>query len=137
VSANLDLVRSICAAWECGDYSSTVWAHSDIEWAFGPDGPSPTSGTGAAGMAAAWREFLSAWEEFRIEPDEYREVDHERILVLHHNSGRGKTSGVDVGQMHTRGALVFQVRTGKVVRLVGYFDPEVALTKLGMTRLAG
>ena len=25
-------VRSIFAAWECGDFSSVEWAHPEIEW---------------------------------------------------------------------------------------------------------
>jgi hypothetical protein len=32
VSANLDLVRSLCVAWEEGDYSSTEWADPEIEF---------------------------------------------------------------------------------------------------------
>ena len=43
---NVEVVRSIYAAWERGDYSSTEWQHSEIEFVIA-DGPTPASGTGA------------------------------------------------------------------------------------------
>jgi hypothetical protein len=76
---------------------------------------------------------LSTWEEFRVEVDEYRELDDERVLVLDHPSGVGKTSGVDLGQMRAKGAQLFHIRAGKVTRLVHYFDRERALADLGLS----
>jgi hypothetical protein len=80
---NVDLVRSIHADWGQGDYASTKWVDPEIEWVI-VDGPSPGRWVGAAGMEAVWRDFLSAWKGFRSEVEEYRELDEERVLVLHH-----------------------------------------------------
>ncbi|HET8822969.1 MAG TPA: nuclear transport factor 2 family protein [Thermoleophilaceae bacterium] len=128
---NLDLVRSICAAWERGDYSSAVWADPEIEFV-NTGGPSPGTWSGPAGMAEGWRDWLAAWEDFRQEVDEYRELDDERVLVLFRFSGRGRTSGLDLAQMHPLGAGVFHVRDGKVTRFVGYLDHERALEAVGL-----
>ena len=128
---NLELVRSIFAAWKRGDYSSAEWAHPEIELV-AADGPTPGSWTGVAAMAEAWRETLSAFEELLSEADEYRALDDERVLVLMHFSGRGKTSGLEVGDIHMKGANLFHVRDGKVSRLVTYWDRERAFADLGL-----
>ena len=83
-------------------------------------------------MAEGQRDFLRAWEGFRSVADEYRELDDHRVLVLDHLSGRGKTSGVEVGQMRTDTASLFHVRGGKVTRLVAYLDRDRALADLGL-----
>jgi ketosteroid isomerase-like protein len=129
-SSNLDLVRSIYAMWERGDYNSTEWAHPEIEWIF-PDGPDPESWR-LAGIAEGWRKFLSAWDEFRITVEEYRALDDERILVFTRYIGRGKSSGVDLGRLGAKGASVFHIRDGKVTRQAFYFDRERALADLGL-----
>jgi ketosteroid isomerase-like protein len=131
VSANVDLVRSIYAAREHGDYGSADWAHPEIEFVIA-DGPAPGSWTGVAAMAKAWREFLSAWDNARPEVEEYRELDDERVLVLGHIRGRGKTSGLELGQVQAKVAAVYHVRDGKVVRLVAYFDRDRAFADLGL-----
>jgi hypothetical protein len=57
-------------------------------------------------------------------------VGPERVLLLTHTSGRGKTSGLELGQIQTNNAALFHVRNGKVARLVVYWDRERALTEL-------
>jgi ketosteroid isomerase-like protein len=136
-SANLGLVRSIYEDWERGDWSALGWAHPEIEvvWA---DGPTPGKSTGVAGMAEFTRDFLSAWKGLRAEAEEFRELDPERVLVLDHSSGgRGKASGLDVAQMGHKGAHLFHIRDGKVMRLVVYLDRERALADLGLAPEAG
>jgi ketosteroid isomerase-like protein len=130
-SANLELVRSMFAAWERGDWSSAEWAHPEIEYVHA-DGPAPGSWTGQPAMAEAWRSFLGAWEGFCVEAEEYRELDGERVLVLSHFRGRGKTSGLELEQMLTQGATLFELRSGKIVRFVIYWDRDRAFADLGL-----
>jgi ketosteroid isomerase-like protein len=136
MSANLDLVRSIYADWERGDVRSAEWADPEIEVVFA-DGPAPGAWTGVAGMAEGWRDVLGAWEDFRAEAEEYREIDGDRVLVLHRFGGRGKTSGLDLGQMRAESAHLFHIYGGKVTRLVHYFDRERALADLGLAQEGG
>jgi ketosteroid isomerase-like protein len=131
MSENLDLVRSIYADWERGDFDSAEWAHPEIEYV-GADGPAPGSWRGLAGMAESYGEWLSAWEDFRIEAEDYREIDDERVLAFAVFSARGKASGVDVSEMRAKGAALFEFRDGKVTRLVTYWDRDRALADLGL-----
>jgi ketosteroid isomerase-like protein len=133
---NVEIARSVYGAWERGDFSSAEWAHPEIELVIA-DGLEVGTWTGPAGMAHAWHEWLGAWEEYRVEVDEYRELDDERILVLMLHCGRGRTSGLDVGQMgegaKRAGANVLYFRDGRVTRLVLYWDRERALADLGIS----
>jgi ketosteroid isomerase-like protein len=131
LSENVDLVRSIVAEWERGDYSSAEWAHAGIEFVF-LDGPIRGRWTGREGMADANREWLSAWKAVRQTFDEVRELDGERVLVLHQYRATGRRSGLEMEQMRTDAAVVFELRDGKVVRLVHYFDRERAFADLGL-----
>ena len=131
MSENLDLVRSIYADWERGDWHSAEWAHAQIEFNIA-DGPEPDIWIGRAAMAKAWQRWLNAWEDYRIEAEEYRELDNEQVLVLNHYTGRGKTSGLEIGEAGTKAAVLFYVRDGKVTRLVGYNNRDRALADLGL-----
>jgi ketosteroid isomerase-like protein len=131
MSANLDFVRSIYADWERGDFSHSEWAHAEIEFVIA-DGPSPGSWTGAAGMARGFRDFISAWQQYRVEAREYRELDRGRVVTFLRLGGRGKVSGLDLAQLPKRSANLFHLRGGKVVRFVMYLDGDRALADLGL-----
>ena len=130
--ANMELVRSIYAAWERGEFRWPEWAHPDIEYVI-VDGVEPGTWMGPAGMMEALRSVLDPWDDARIEADDYRELDAERVLVLNHLSGRGKQSGLKVGEMRRNGAAVLHVRDGKVTRYVSYFDRDHAFADLGLS----
>jgi ketosteroid isomerase-like protein len=128
MSENLDLVRSIYTAVARGDYSSADWASDDIEYVVA-DGVEPATANGLPGLVHAMREAFSVMEDWRDQPEEFRELDAARVLVLSRFSGRGKTSGLAVDQ-HV--AQVFEVHNGRVTRIVVYFDRRRALSDLGL-----
>lgn len=134
MSENLDLVHSILAEWERGNFRSVDWADPQIEYAI-VDDPGSQVGWGVAAMTRTWREFLTAWDDYRVEAHRYHELDEERVLVALGAHGRGKASGLDIGATgHAReSANVFHVSDGKVTRLVSYFDRDRALADVGLT----
>ena len=128
-SANVQLVRAIYESWRRGDFSSAEWAHPEIEFVLA-DGPNPGRWTGIPAMGRAWSEAIGAFAGLTVEAEECREVGGGRVLVLTRNGGRGKTSGLELDHMQTRGANVFHVEDGRVTKLVLYFDRDRALADL-------
>jgi ketosteroid isomerase-like protein len=128
MSENLDLVRSICADWERGDFKRVDWADPEIEL-MRPEALDSVALKGLASTAAGWRDWLSAWDDYHAEADEYRVIDDERVLVLGRMSGRGRMSGA-AGDTET--ANLFHIRAGKVTPLVLYQDRDRALAYLGL-----
>ena len=131
MSENLELVRSIYADWERGDFSAAEWAHPEIEY-MTADGLEPGSWTGLAEMAEQFHAWLRLWEAFRLTADEYRRLGDDRVIVLDRWGGHGKTSGLDLGELETNGAWVFEIRDGRVTRMIRYMDRERALADLGL-----
>jgi ketosteroid isomerase-like protein len=129
---SLELVRSIYAAWERGDFSWVGWAHPEIEYVI-VEGPAPGNWTGLAGLEEGGLGILNAWQQLRVEAEQCRELDDERVLVLTRLTGRGKTSGIDLGQMRANGADILHIRDGNVMRFVLYWNREHALADLGLS----
>jgi ketosteroid isomerase-like protein len=129
MSENLDLVRSIYADWERGDFTHVEWADPEIDYAI-MDGPAPGRWRGVAGMAKGWGDALGAWTDLHAEAEDYQEVDEERVLTLARNKARGRESGIELPEAWTRHAAVFHIRDGKITRLLIYFDRDRALADL-------
>ena len=131
-SANLDLVRSIYADWERGDFSSSEWAHSEMEQV---DAEGPLGGQKGelARIGQGVREFLTEWKDFRLVADGLEELDTERVLALDHRAGRSRASELDLETVRTDGARLFYLRDRKVIKIVVYFDRQRAFADLGLT----
>jgi len=131
-SANLELVRSIYTAWERGDFLWVEWAHPDIRYAHA-DGLSPGQWRGLDGMTEAFRDSINAVDGWGVIADGYRDLGGGRVLVSHRITGRGKSSGIDLAQLNTNGATLFEVSSGQVVEIIQYTDRDHAFTDLGLT----
>ena len=133
MSKNLDLVRSIYAAQERGDWSIGEWAHPDIEFVR-VDGPEVGTWTGRERVEEAVRDRVSAWEDFRRHAEEFRELDDERVLVVSRRSGRARATGLDIEQLDAgaRAAAVVHICDGRVTRILAYWDRDRALADLGL-----
>ncbi|HEX4188904.1 MAG TPA: nuclear transport factor 2 family protein [Solirubrobacteraceae bacterium] len=129
---NVDLVRAVLAEWARADFRSVSWAHEEIEYVV-IGGPEPGKWDGLAAMTASVRDFMSAWEDYGIKAEGFRELDDERVLVLVQLSGRGKASGLEIGDTDARGAEIWHVSDGRVTRLVMYWHRDDALAALGLT----
>ena len=108
---NVELVRSIYAAWERSDYSSADWAHPEIERV--ADGPTTRARPG-------WLQYDSGAGVSRIRA-------RPSVAAL-------RPAGADVDSEIgiVQGANLFHVRGGKVTRLVLYWDRERALEAVGL-----
>src|SRR5215207_4147723 len=124
---NVEVVRAIYRSWARGDFSSVAWADPDIGFVL--SGPDWRVHRGLRGMGRAWGEWLQAWDEFRVEPREFIDVD-DAVLVLIEFRGRGKASGVPVESI--TGANVFWFRNRKVVRLIMHTDRPNGLEAAGL-----
>jgi ketosteroid isomerase-like protein len=58
----------------------------------------PLKGTyiGRTGVVELWQSFLEAWDEVRWDPQEFIEVDENRVIVVYQLQMRGSRSGIEI-----------------------------------------
>lgn len=130
---NLDLVRSLYEAFaERG--TSAIPAdliEPEFELALFPPFPSGPF-RGRQGILDFAREFDATFEEYRLQPEEFIDVD-DRVAVVVHFRGRGMGGGVPVDE---RIAHVWRIRGGMVARADFYTDVAEALEAVGVKQRA-
>jgi hypothetical protein len=128
MSENVDLVRSIYADWERGDFSRDNWADPALELVR-PESLDGDALKGRDASSGGWREWLGAWKDFRAEARDYRGLDDERVVVFGRMRGIGRLTGTSTD---TETVNVFEIRDRTVVRLVLYSNRQRALADLGL-----
>jgi len=94
-----------------------------------PEQPAPTVAQGRDALIQAFSRFDEAWEEHRSEPEEFRVIDTDRVLVLSTEHFRGR-DGMAISQ--SCGTL-FTLRDGEVTRMQSFWERETALEAVGLS----
>jgi uncharacterized protein len=128
---NAELVRRLYerfnARFNAHDFAPPDLVSDDFEL-YDPDLPGGGVFRGPDGLANYLQQYADAWEEYRVEVEELREVG-DRVVALLRHVGRGKGSGVE---SELRDAHVWTVRNGLAVRWRTYLDRAEALRDVGL-----
>jgi ketosteroid isomerase-like protein len=118
---NVEIVRRVYDGWSRGDFSAGEYFDPEIGFEL-VDWPHPARSRGVEEMRRTWQTTLSAWDDFRAEPDDFIDLGH-NVLVLNSIRARGKGSGAEVS---AQTATVWTLDAGKVVRLALHWDTAQA-----------
>jgi ketosteroid isomerase-like protein len=80
---------------------------------------------GFDGVRRVWGEFVSTWDEYRVEPLEFHDAGDQVAVVVHIV---GRTHGLEIDD--TRSSLL-TIREGRVVRVEAFADPDAAREAAG------
>jgi ketosteroid isomerase-like protein len=114
--------------WAQGDFSRREIFDPNIEGVWAAELPDPHVDQGVEALVASSREWLSAWEGFRLEAEAFLPAE-DRVVVLVVLHGRGKGSGAEVA---TPAAHVWTMRRDKAIRVEAYMDRAKALEAAGL-----
>ena len=133
---NVALVQRFEESWTRRDLSAALeCVHTDFEFDWSESrGPFVGIYRGHDGLARFWAELLDAWEYFSPTMEEVIECGPDGLITLDVVRGKGKESGID---MEARGAMLWTLRQGKVVRVKMFQTREEALEAAGLSKQAG
>jgi ketosteroid isomerase-like protein len=108
------------------DDALSAFLDPGIEWVPPPQSLlAVDSYRGFAGVRRFWLEFLSTWEEYRVEPREFDDAGDQVAVVVRIV---GRTHGLEVDE--TRSSLL-TIRAGRIARVQAFADPGGAREAAG------
>jgi ketosteroid isomerase-like protein len=129
-SENIDLVRQLHEAYLEGAADRALeFLHPDVRFdtTVRPDGK---VWRGREAVRRALVEWIGAWEDYEMRVERYLEAPPDHVVVLWHERGRAKGSGVPQAES---GVTVFTMRDGLIVEMVPRLDREATLEALGIS----
>jgi ketosteroid isomerase-like protein len=94
-----------------------------------PDLPGGGTFEGHDGFLTFVRQVLDAFDDYRVEPEEFLDAGGERVVVFLRHQARGKQSGTPI---ELRDAHVWTIEDGKTIRIDLYLDRDKALEAAGL-----
>lgn len=127
--ANVEIIERVIAAGSRGDLDAVLALHHPDWEGFIPE-EYPVAGTwrGLDGVRGFAEEWLEAWEEFRVEPDDFIEGGDAVVAAVRY-WGRGRGSGVEITD---RWYYAYRLCDGKVISWRPYADRDEALEAVGL-----
>jgi ketosteroid isomerase-like protein len=124
--SDLALFEAMFNEWEQGQFwNPRPYAEDVVFVRSGPDGGEYR---GLAGLGAAWRDFLGAWDDFRIQAERVVPGVGDVYVLMLRLHGRGKGSGLI---MEEEVANLVRMRDGRIARLEMFWDRDAALRSAG------
>ena len=129
---NVEIMRGIYGELARGNF----WALAplldpEVEWVWAPEYRRLVGDRvyqGPEGVETATREWFEAWDRYSLEAEDFIDAG-ESVVVLSHGHARTK-QGVE---LEHRGAEVWTLRDGKVVRMRAYGHRADALEAAGLS----
>jgi ketosteroid isomerase-like protein len=125
---NLEVVARHMAAYLSGDYATALTAYSAYVECDTRARPEGQVYRGREGIVEAFRVWRGTWDDWNGDIEEIVDAG-DRVLMVLHESGRGKASGVQVEQ---RTFFVYELRDRMIVRVTVLVDEDQAREAAGL-----
>jgi hypothetical protein len=128
---NVELVRQLYELRPADMADVGAWRElfdPDVEWL--PAAQSLLAGDsyqGPEGVSRFWADLMSGWEDYRVEPREFRDLGDHVVVVMRIHARAAR--GIEIDETWSS---LWTLRNGKVIRFQGFTDRDGALEAAGL-----